>query len=452
MVCTPHHSAGDGVGGEEVPKTNPLWYVGVILGIASSVATNLGVNLQKYSFMREAKRSIKLKRGYLRQPLWVIGLLLVIGGSLLDFAALSFVPQSLETPVGGSAMIANVVFASLILKEKFTRMDAIGTGLVLAGICIVAAFANKESACYTVDELVALYGEPFFVMYLVIVALACLGLFLLAKKLERVLRLQGSSSTTYKKYARVHPVTYPALSGVFGAQSVLFAKSVAELFKTTLEGTNQFTNIGTYLISLSMLACIFLQIHWLAHGLQLFDAVFIVPVFQCFFISTSIFGGGVYFKEFAAMSTFAVSHRGAWHMIFQLLLTGLFSPQLIAFFIGAIVTLWGVVLLSRREMNVLKPSGKLRAAVKMIMFIKRTQKACNIDHRWVQQPSRIDSKSGSTNVVFVKALARQPSLSMGGKTSKASVRPIDSNNSDTSTPQGQSMYQQIQTSPKRLDK
>lgn len=48
------------------------------------------------------------------------------------------------------------------------------------------------------------------------------------------------------------------------------------------------------------------QIHWLAHGLQSFDAVFIVPVFQCFFISVSIFGGGVYFKEFAAMSTISV--------------------------------------------------------------------------------------------------------------------------------------------------
>lgn len=48
------------------------------------------------------------------------------------------------------------------------------------------------------------------------------------------------------------------------------------------------------------------QIHWLAFGLQFFDAVFIVPVFQCFFISVSIFGGGVYFKEFSKMSTLAV--------------------------------------------------------------------------------------------------------------------------------------------------
>jgi hypothetical protein len=72
----------------------------------------------------------------------------------------------------------------------------------------------------------------------------------------------------------------PALSGIFGGQSVLFAKSVAELIKTTANGENQFKNAGTYLIAICMFICIFSQIHWLAHGLQFFDAVYIVPVFQ----------------------------------------------------------------------------------------------------------------------------------------------------------------------------
>lgn len=47
--------------------------------------------------------------------------MLVVAGSGLDFVALGFLPQSLATPVGGSTMVANVVFASLFLKEKFSR-------------------------------------------------------------------------------------------------------------------------------------------------------------------------------------------------------------------------------------------------------------------------------------------------------------------------------------------
>lgn len=136
-----------------------LWFVGVILSILGSVMTNMGVNLQKYSFMKEAKRSVRDKRNYFRQPFWVfgmsgqfaspppfhpysrprkegqavhsrgvcmcvrpaLGLACVIGGSGLDFVALGFMPQSLATPVGGSTMVANVAFASLFLKEKFSR-------------------------------------------------------------------------------------------------------------------------------------------------------------------------------------------------------------------------------------------------------------------------------------------------------------------------------------------
>lgn len=141
MGCSGHEG--------ESSSVSKLWYVGVILSIIGSIATNMGVNMQKYSFMSEAKRSISKKRGYFRQPLWVfgtlsrhsvihsclcgsrallifafaiLGLALVVGGSGLDFAALGFLPQSLATPVGGSTMVANVAFASLFLKEKFSRM------------------------------------------------------------------------------------------------------------------------------------------------------------------------------------------------------------------------------------------------------------------------------------------------------------------------------------------
>lgn len=152
MGCERNHN--------EQSAVSKLWYVGVILSIVGSICTNMGVNMQKYSFMSEAKRSIKMKRGYFRQPLWVLGayvrslvlvalgslfvcvcvcvwlihiaefnessislgLALVVGGSGLDFVALGFLPQSLATPVGGSTMVANVVFASLFLKEKFSRM------------------------------------------------------------------------------------------------------------------------------------------------------------------------------------------------------------------------------------------------------------------------------------------------------------------------------------------
>ncbi|RLN53781.1 hypothetical protein BBJ28_00005075 [Nothophytophthora sp. Chile5] len=405
MGCVDEH------GEKTKDAASGMWYLGVILSIVGSVCTNMGVNLQKFSFMREAKRRcVADKRSYVRQPLWVVGLALVIGGSALDFVALGFLPQSLATPVGGSTMVANVAFASLFLKEKFTRGDAIGTTLVLAGICIVAAFANKESACYTVDELVDLYREPLFAVYAVLMGISCVALFLLSKKMERVLKQHGRASPAYKRFAKLHPVSYPALSGIFGAQSVLFAKSVAELMKTTIEGDNQFVTFGAYAIAFSMFACVFLQIHWLAHGLQHFDAVFVVPVFQCFFISVSIFGGGVYFKEFARMKPLALA----------------------MFSLGAAITLGGVFQLARRDMHKLGPRGRMRAAVSMVRFIIRCQKARRIEPRWVE-----DSADGGPATTPKKQAARQepcssPSTSrFTGQRSKASVLPVGSSSTTT---------------------
>lgn len=174
-----------------------------------------------------------------------------------------------------------------------------------------------------------------------------------------------------------------------------------------------------------------LQIHWLAHGLQSFDAVFIVPVFQCFFISVSIFGGGVYFKEFAKMPVLAVSFVALQDCTRrQVRLTrpsSLSHLQLGMFFFGASVTLSGVYLLSKREMNTLRPSGKFRAVVKMIIFIKRAQKAKNIEHRWVQGKGPLDEPSPTAKAIKA-ATAPGPSLpkSTSFKVSKASVMPVDS--------------------------
>jgi hypothetical protein len=72
-----------------------------------------------------------------------------------------------------------------------------------------------------------------------------------------------------------------------------------------------------------------LQTDNLAHGLKYFDALFIVPVFQCFFITFSILGGAVYFKELDAFT----------------------DIQWVVFLLAVGTTLFGVLLLSARKMS-----------------------------------------------------------------------------------------------------
>lgn len=314
----------------ESPQSS-LWLLGVLFSILSSTCTNLGVNLQKYSFLCEAKRAEKERRSYGRQPKWACGLLMVVAGGLLDFVALGFAPQSLITPVGGFTMVANVFFAHYFLNETFGRSDAAATALIVAGVVQVALFADKSETCYTAEELVSFYSRTAFLVYAAVVGVLLVVFLCWVRHIEGVLRSCGPNSDRYERVRRIHPVLYPALSGLFGAQSVLFAKSTIETIKTfvSMNDGRLFTQFRTYFTACAMILSVFLQIHWLAKGLERFDAVFVVPIFQCFFITVSIVGGGVYFDEFGDMSAFQFS----------------------MFLLGVIITLAGVYLMSRREMN-----------------------------------------------------------------------------------------------------
>eukprot|EP00941_MAST-03F_sp_MAST-3F-sp1_P001895 g1895.t1 len=276
-------------------ETASLWYVGVLMSIIASIASNFGLNVQKLSMNKEVFRvkDGRRERPYIQQPLWALGLLMIIAGAVGDFAALGFAAQSLITPVGGVTMVANVFFAYAFLGESVTP------------------------------------------------------------SVKR--RRFGDHSKEYKATRAIHRFGYPTLSGLIGAQDVLFAKAFAELVKSTFRGNNQLIYLSTWLIVFMMVACVFAQLHFLAMALKHFDAVYVVPVFQCFFISGSIVAGAVYYREFEEFS----------------FLQGLM------FLIAVGVTLIGVFLLSQRSIklaptsksSLMKPRARFKAAVNCIMFL-----------------------------------------------------------------------------------
>ncbi|KAA0147105.1 hypothetical protein FNF29_07595 [Cafeteria roenbergensis] len=135
--------------------------------------------------------------------------------------------------------------------------------------------------------------------------------------------------SAYEPYAQWHPVSVSVLAGTLGAQTVLFAKSVAETIKTTAGGDSQLDQPAPYLFLLALVFFIVVQQMWLAHALRFFDAAFVVPVFQGTYIAVSVLGGVAYFQE----------------------LNGLSTVNLIMFPISVLVVLFGVYVLSTRKMG-----------------------------------------------------------------------------------------------------
>ena len=319
-------------GAEDKPEESDLWLMGVILSIVSSILSNLGVNTQKWSMIREAQRKPEERRAYVCQPFYLLGVLMIFVGSLGDFVALGMAPQSLVTPVGGMTIVANLFFASMWLRERLGCRDIIGTTLVVAGVVGTAFAADKSKKEYTLDCLLDLYQRPnmyiyggsFFGLFLV--------LYVVQRKLARMRKQceeEGELSEAYCRWIKLHSILPPTLSGLVGAQSILFAKCTMELLKKAFffQEYEHFERVATWAIVFAMFFCVFSQLHWLAVGLHDFDAVLMVPVFQCWLISGAVLGGAVYFEDFKYLP-----------MRNKLIFAG-----------GVGVTIVGVVLLAQRK-------------------------------------------------------------------------------------------------------
>lgn len=145
------------------------WALGALLSIFGSTSSNLGQNIQKYSFTRNDLKAVSLQKKPLHDPVWIFGLGLVIFGSLGDFAALSMVAQSIVAPLGSFTLVTNILFAHFWLKEKLGYQEIIGTVLIILGSTLSVIFGDHSDPSYTDQDLLDLIGGGLFIAYVVVI-------------------------------------------------------------------------------------------------------------------------------------------------------------------------------------------------------------------------------------------------------------------------------------------
>jgi drug/metabolite transporter (DMT)-like permease len=140
----------------EVQATH-LDFVGGIMAVAASVLSSLGVNIQKFSHAQDRLRPEAEQRPYIQRPVWWLGLLMVVVGSIGDFAAFGFATQALVAALGGgSTLIANVVIAHYMNKETLYRSDLAGVIWVIVGVILIAVISDPDQT-YPLSELELLF-------------------------------------------------------------------------------------------------------------------------------------------------------------------------------------------------------------------------------------------------------------------------------------------------------
>eukprot|EP00547_Thalassionema_nitzschioides_P000843 CAMPEP_0194199308 /NCGR_PEP_ID=MMETSP0156-20130528/376_1 /TAXON_ID=33649 /ORGANISM="Thalassionema nitzschioides, Strain L26-B" /LENGTH=302 /DNA_ID=CAMNT_0038924189 /DNA_START=285 /DNA_END=1193 /DNA_ORIENTATION=- len=238
---------------------------------------------------------------------------------------MGFAPAALLSCMSAMTLVFNMVLAPALCGEVVSRKDLSVNGIVMVGTIMAVWFGPHSTPSYNLQELQGFWASTGFTLY-AIGLLLWMGVLLFVHtslRKEDSAMFQNMDKTTRSQVLRF---TYPALAGSIGGNTAIYAKASVELIKTTIAGNNQFIYFGTYVILALVVLCLSGQLYFLNSGLARYESLFVVPVYQVFWMSATILGALFFFQE--------IQHLSTSHVIF--------------FVLGVTISVFGILLHSTR--------------------------------------------------------------------------------------------------------
>ncbi|KAF6016168.1 hypothetical protein HII12_000209 [Brettanomyces bruxellensis] len=245
-------------------------YIGLALAISSSFAIGASFVLTKVGLLRDGSKGESYT--YVKNPIWILGTALMALGELANFAAYTFAPPILVTPLGALSVIIGAVLAAVFLKEKLGILGKLGCAICLLGSVIIVLHAPSDKEVTTVDEIMKYAERPLFLL---------------------VAPVYGSKN----------PMVYISICSGVGSLSVCAIKAFGIALKLTLSGNNQFTHISTYLFIIAVAVCIVIQMTYFNKALAQFDTSIVNPLYYVTFTTAVLLASFILFRGFNAAST-----------------------------------------------------------------------------------------------------------------------------------------------------
>ena len=346
---------------------NEKWVLGVTLGLLGSIAINTGNNIQSlglkgakketadeslkkqnnsscfYSWQKRKKTApsdatnhisiecdegLRLKEKSVGNSVspcssitWIVGTVIFVTGSLLNFASYAFAAQSMLASLESIQFVTNLLFGKFMLKANVSKTMLIGTGLTVMGTVLAVQFSSRETLNLNTDEMKGLYANPAYLLYLALM----IGMLFLLNYIYHFYEKRKAQGISLKFSGAVIPLSYSIWSALFGTQSVVQAKVLAELLSVhSSQEENIFHSWFTYVTIIIWISTVGIWLSRLNNALSKFEPLLIIPLLQCSFIFFAIVSGGIFFKEF---NNFSVT-------------------QWIGFWVGVLVMFSGLILLT----------------------------------------------------------------------------------------------------------
>ena len=252
---------------------------------------------------------------------WVIGTIIFVTGSLLNFASYAFAAQSMLASLESIQFVTNLLFGKFLLGSRVTKQMYIGTCLTVSGTVVAVQFSSKVALDLNTSEMKKLYMNPLYIVYLCLM----IGSLFLLDILYRYFEKRKKQNRPLQHTNIILPLVYSVWSALFGTQSVVQAKVLAELLAVQSTGEEDiFRSWFTYVTIILWLVTVAVWLKRLNDALSTFDPLFIIPLLQCSFIFFTIVSGGIFFQEFNEFT----------------------SMQWLGFCFGVLIMFFGLILLT----------------------------------------------------------------------------------------------------------
>lgn len=301
------------------------FWIGIGLSLIASLCSATGLAFQRLSHQRNNAKPIEEQLPATRQWLNLLGISLLFVECLFDLTAMGFAPAALLSCMSAMTLVFNMILAPALCGEVVSRKDITINAIVICGTIISVWFGPHTTPSYDLQELQGFWATNGFITY-AICGLIWIGVLVFihtSLRKENATLFVNMDKTTRSQVLRF---TYPVLAGSIGGNTAIYAKASVELIKTTIRGENQFIYLGTYVMLALVLLCVTGQLYFLNSGLARYESLFVVPVYQVMWMSSTILGALFFFQE--------IRHLSASHIL--------------CFVLGVAISVFGILLHSTR--------------------------------------------------------------------------------------------------------
>ncbi|KAH0834720.1 magnesium transporter [Lanmaoa asiatica] len=270
-------------------------YIGLALAVSSSIAIGTSFIITKKASSQPGLTDAGTRNSsyasasddyaYLHNPTWWAGISTCgphVDTPVANFAAYTFAPPILVTPLGALSVLIGAVLASFLLNEELGHLGRTGCALCLIGSLIIVLHAPPDKEIETVDEILHYAVQPGFMLY-------CLTVFVFS--LIMIFNI-------VPRYGRSTPLVYISICSVVGSVSVMAIKGFGVAVKLTLGGNNQFTHPSTYVFGIVVVGCILVQMNYFNKALDTFSTNVVNPMYYVGFSTATIVASLILFQGF----------------------------------------------------------------------------------------------------------------------------------------------------------